>query len=77
MQYWFNTRTQQVEAHDDPARARSADLLGPYGSQQEAAQALETAAARTAAWDEAEKAEDEWRTGDPEASRRDTSPLDG
>lgn len=77
MQYWFNTRTQQVESHDDDGRARSADLLGPYGSQQEAEQALETAAARTAAWDEADKAEDEWRTGDPEASRYDNNPLDG
>jgi hypothetical protein len=64
MQYWFNTVTRQVEAHDDPRRARSQDLLGPYPTHQEAEQALDTAAQRTAAWDDEDRAEQEWRTGD-------------
>lgn len=75
MQYWFNTTTGQVEAHDDPARAKSAHLLGPYSSQEEAAQALEIAAAKTAAWDEEDRAEQEWKTGDPEAKDWDANPL--
>ncbi|AXH95039.1 methionine aminopeptidase [Ornithinimicrobium avium] len=74
-QYWFNTRTRQVEAGDDPERARSNDLLGPYDTQEEASRALEIAAARTEAWDEEERADDEWRTGDPQASDWDSNPL--
>ena len=76
-QYWYNTRTGQVEAGDDPGRARSADLMGPYASEDEAARALEIAAAKTEAWDEEERAEDEWRTGDAAASDWDSNPLDG
>jgi hypothetical protein len=75
MQYWFNTRSRQVEAHDDPARARIEDLLGPYATEEEASRALEIAAARTEQWDEEERAEREWRTGDPEG--QDNNPLNG
>lgn len=75
MEYWFNTRTGGVEAHDDPARARSADLMGPYASEDEASRALETAAARTASWDEEERKEREWRTGDAESADWDNNPL--
>lgn len=75
MEYWYNTRTSRVEAHDDPTRARSADLMGPYPSEDEASRALETAAARTAAWDEEERTEREWSTGDPEAADWDNNPL--
>lgn len=74
-EYWYNTRTGGVEASDDPTRARSADLMGPYASREEAARALETAAARTAAWEEEERRENEWRTGDADASAWDTNPL--
>lgn len=76
-QYWYNTKTGQVEAGDDPARARSIDLLGPYATEDEASRALETAAARTEAWDEEERAEEEWRTGDADASDWDNNPLNG
>ncbi|MFB9730603.1 MULTISPECIES: hypothetical protein [Ornithinimicrobium] len=77
MQYWFNTRTRQVEAADDPERARSHDLLGPYETEEEASRALEIAAERTARWDEEEAAEDAWRTGDPQARDWDANPLNG
>ncbi|MGC5586083.1 hypothetical protein ACQE98_14495 [Ornithinimicrobium sp. W1679] len=77
MQYWFNTRTGQVEAGDDPERARSHDLLGPYATEEEASRALDIAAERTARWDEEEAAEDEWRTGDPQARDWDANPLNG
>ena len=49
--------------------------MGPYPSEDEAARALETAAARTAAWDEEERKEREWRTGDPESADWDSNPL--
>ncbi|MFK5634951.1 MULTISPECIES: methionine aminopeptidase [unclassified Ornithinimicrobium] len=75
MEYWFNTRTGQVEAHDDPGRARSGDLMGPYPTHEEAARALEIAAARTEQWDEEDRREREWRTGDPEDL--DNNPLNG
>lgn len=76
MPYWFNTRTQQVEAADDPDRARIADLMGPYATEDEARQAFATAADRTAAWDDEDRAEREWRTGDAEASDWNANPLD-
>ena len=75
MEYWYNTKTGRVEATDDPERARSADLMGPYGSEEEASRALEIAAQRTAQWDEEERKEQEWRTGDPEAADWDSNPL--
>ncbi|UJH70950.1 methionine aminopeptidase [Ornithinimicrobium sp. INDO-MA30-4] len=60
MQYWFNVKTKQVEAHNDPERARADALLGPYETQAEAEEALKLAAARTEAWDEEQRKEDEW-----------------
>lgn len=75
MPFWFNTKTHQVETHDDPARARSADLMGPYDSEAEAARAYEIAAQRTARWDEEDRAEQEWATGDAERSDWDNNPL--
>lgn len=74
-EYWYNTRTSQVESSDDPARARSADLMGPYASEEEASRALETAAERTARWDEEDRAEREWKTGDADAADWDNNPL--
>lgn len=76
-EYWYNTRTGGVEASDDPGRARSADLMGPYASQEEASRALETAAERTAAWDEEDRREEEWRSGDADGAAHDNNPLNG
>lgn len=75
MEYWYNTKTGRVEATDDPERARSADLMGPYGSEDEASRALETAAQKTAQWDEEERKEQEWRTGDADSAAWDNNPL--
>lgn len=75
MQYWFNTTTGQVEEDLDEERSRAAELMGPYASREDAADALETARARTEAWDEEEKAEDEWRTGDRDHNNWDYNPL--
>jgi hypothetical protein len=76
-EYWYNTKTGRVEASEDPERARSADLMGPYSSEDEASRALEIAAQRTAAWDEEDRAEDEWRSGDADRSGWDSNPLNG
>lgn len=75
MEYWYNTRTGRVESGSDPKRARSADLLGPYASEEEASRALQIAAERTARWEEQERAEDEWASGDPDRRSWDTNPL--
>ena len=77
MSYWFNVRTGQVEAHDDPERAKGGDLMGPYGTEAEAGAALETARKRTEEWDEAERREREWESGDPDGNRSDNNPLNG
>lgn len=77
MPYWFNMRTRQVEAHDDPERARGGDLMGPYETEEEAAQALESARARTEAWDEEDRKEREWQTGDGDSHTWDNNPLNG
>jgi hypothetical protein len=58
-QFWYNTRTGQVET--DENKGQSKDLLGPYPTQAEAAQALETARRRTEDWDEEDR---RWRDGD-------------
>jgi hypothetical protein len=58
-QFWFNTRTGQVESDDD--KSQSKDLLGPYASREEAAHALERARERTETWDEQDR---RWREGD-------------
>lgn len=66
MPYWFNVRTHSVESHDDPERARADDLMGPYETEEEAAAALERARQRTEQWEEEERREREWETGDPQ-----------
>jgi hypothetical protein len=58
-QFWFNTRTGQVETNEN--KGQSKDLLGPYPTEAEAAQALEIARQRTEAWDEEDR---RWRDGD-------------
>lgn len=77
MPYWYNVRTGKVEAHEDPGRARGGDLMGPYDTETEASDALEKARRRTAEWDEEERREREWETGDPDANYSDNNPLNG
>ncbi|WP_299520723.1 methionine aminopeptidase [uncultured Serinicoccus sp.] len=60
MQYWYNTKSGQVESEVDDERARSADLLGPYASEDEASRALEIAREKTERWDEEEREDDNW-----------------
>lgn len=50
MAYWYNVKTNQVETDQD--RSRDEDVMGPYGSEAEAREALTTARSRTEAWDE-------------------------
>ena len=57
MAYWYNLTTGQVESDDN--KSQSDDLMGPYDSQADAANALDTARQRTEAWDEEDKAWDE------------------
>ena len=60
--FWFNTRTGQVETDEDKGQGK--DLMGPYASREEAANALASARQRTEAWDEEDR---RWREGeDPE-----------
>lgn len=49
MQYWYNVTTGQVESDDE--RSQGAEVMGPYPSREQAAQALATAKARTEKWD--------------------------
>ena len=57
MPYWYNVDTKQVET--DENRSQNANVMGPYDTHEEAAAALETAAARTAEWDEEDRAWEE------------------
>ena len=58
-EYYFNTRTGQVEELEN--KSQSKDLLGPYPTREAAAAALETARARTESWDEEDR---KWREGE-------------
>ncbi|WP_237767675.1 MULTISPECIES: hypothetical protein [unclassified Serinicoccus] len=60
MEYWFNTKSGQVQRGDDPDLPRSGDLMGPYDSEQEASRAYEIAAAKTEKWDEEDREDDDW-----------------
>ncbi len=59
--FYFNTRTGKVE---EGKRFSWVSRLGPYSSRQEAQNALDTAAERTEAWDEADRAEQMKRDGE-------------
>ena len=48
-QWWFNTKTMQVESSDTPAPTK--DLLGPYATREEAEHALEKVRERNRAYD--------------------------
>ena len=58
-QFWFNTATGKVET--DENKGQSKDLLGPYPTEAEAAQALDVARRRTEAWEEEDR---RWDGGD-------------
>ena len=62
MAYWFNVSSGQVESDDN--KSQSDDLMGPYDSQEEAANALHTARERTEKWDAEDKAWEEGRSED-------------
>ncbi|ANC29923.1 hypothetical protein [Isoptericola dokdonensis] len=57
-QYWFNTKTGQVETSGE--KSSWTHLMGPYPTREEAAQALDTASRRTEDW---ETEDEEWRRG--------------
>jgi hypothetical protein len=62
MAYWYNLTTGQVESDDN--KSAGDDLMGPYDSQADAANALATARQRTEEWDEEDKAWDEGTSKD-------------
>ena len=51
-QFWFNMKTSAVEVGH---RSDHSQLMGPYATREAAESALETAAARTQAWDAEEE----------------------
>ena len=59
MAFWFNVATGQVENHD--TRGMDSDVMGPYDTEEEASRALQTAAEKTKAWDEADR---RWEDGE-------------
>ena len=61
MAYWYNVSSGQVETEDN--KSQGENLMGPYASEAEAANALQTARERTEAWDAADK---EWEEGQSE-----------
>lgn len=66
MPYWFNVDTGQVETDDN--RSQDANVLGPYDSQEAAANALQHARENTERWDREDR---EWNQGsgwDPESA---------
>lgn len=57
MAYWYNVDTGQVETEE--TRSRDANVLGPYDSEEAAAQALEHAKENTERWDAEDREWDE------------------
>ena len=62
MAYWYNVSSGQVETDDN--KSQGEDLMGPYASEAEAANALQSARERTESWDAADKAWEEGRSED-------------
>ena len=65
MPYWYNVDSGQVETDDD--RSQDANVMGPYDTQEAAANALRSARENTEKWDREDK---EWASGsswDPES----------
>lgn len=62
-EYWFNTATKQVEeGHQSDWR----DLMGPYGTREEAERAIQSAQERTEKWDAEDRADKDWGAGSDE-----------
>lgn len=59
--FWYNTSTGQVE---EGKQSTSNHLMGPYGTREEAARALEIAAQRNEEADQAEEAERRFEEGE-------------
>jgi hypothetical protein len=59
MAYWYNVSSGQVESDDN--KSQGDDLMGPYDSQEDAANALQKARERTEKWDAEDKA---WEEGE-------------
>ncbi|PFG43539.1 hypothetical protein ATJ88_2237 [Isoptericola jiangsuensis] len=57
-QFWFNTKTGQVETADE--KSSWSHLMGPYPTREEAAKALDTASQRNDDW---ESEDEDWRRG--------------
>ena len=55
MSFWYNVTTGQIET--DENRSRGAMVMGPYATEREAREALETARKNNERWDEADE---EW-----------------
>ena len=58
MQYWYNVDSGQVET--DETKSQGAHVMGPYGSHDDAARALQTARERTEKWDSEDR---DWNAG--------------
>ena len=58
MPYWYNVDSGQVETDDD--RSQDANVMGPYDTQEAAANALRSARENTEKWDREDK---EWASG--------------
>lgn len=58
MAYWYDVATGTVQ--QDGATDPKATLMGPYDTAEDAQRALETAAQKTAAWDQEDR---EWEQG--------------
>jgi hypothetical protein len=56
-EFWYNTRTGQVE---QGAQSDWSQLLGPYGSREEAEGAMATVAANNEAADAADEEDSRW-----------------
>jgi hypothetical protein len=57
-QYWYNTKTGQVETSSD--KSAWTNLMGPYPTREAAQNALETASGRNQDW---ESEDEDWRKG--------------
>ena len=62
MAYWYNVSSGQVES--DENKSKGEDLMGPYPTQAEAANALQTARERTEKWDAEDRQWEEGRSED-------------
>ena len=60
MAYWYNVMTKQIET--DEQRSAASNLLGPYDTMAEAQAAIESAHARSEAYDE------QWDDDDTDAA---------